>query len=236
MRIHVTFIDRIGITQEVLALLVARNLNLDAVEMVPPNVYIDAPAIDADVLDELRQALRGVRGVQDIQVVDMLPGQQRRLQLDALLQAAQVGELTGGGTAMSDLGEVEYGDIEVALIDASGVPKLIDLLEQLGAPKGSQLQGAGEADRSFGVTEGLGIYLDGLNLPDDVYEQCDSNHVFEQLSENIDGLGEICSWWQGPTETALYMYGESFEAMRDAIAEFVASYPLCQNARVVQIA
>jgi len=24
--------------------------------------------------------------------------------------------------------------------------------------------------------------------------------------------------------------------MRDAIAEFVASYPLCQNARIVQIA
>nr|MBF0685296.1 sigma-54-dependent transcriptional regulator [Pseudomonas sp.] len=87
MRIHVTFHDRIGITQEVLALLVARNLNLDAVEMVPPNVYIDAPALDADVLDELRQALRDVRGVQDIQVVGMLPGQQRRLQLDALLQA-----------------------------------------------------------------------------------------------------------------------------------------------------
>ena len=87
MRIHVTFIDRIGITQEVLALLVARNLNLDAVEMVPPNVYIDAPALDTHVLDELRQALRDVRGVQDIQVVGMLPGQQRRLQLDALLHA-----------------------------------------------------------------------------------------------------------------------------------------------------
>src|SRR5690606_8658728 len=87
MRIHVTFIDRIGITQEVLALLVARHLNLEAVEMVPPNVYIDAPAIDADVLDELRQALRSVDGVQDIQVVGMLPGQQRRLQLDALLHA-----------------------------------------------------------------------------------------------------------------------------------------------------
>ena len=43
MRIHVTFIDRVGITQEVLALLGGRNLNLDAVEMVPPNVYIDAP-------------------------------------------------------------------------------------------------------------------------------------------------------------------------------------------------
>ena len=129
---------------------------------------------------------------------------------------------------MSDLGEVEYGDIEVALVDADGVPKLIDLLEQLGAPKGSKIHGAGEADRSFGVTEGLGIYLDGLNLPDDVYEQCDSNHVFEQLSESIDGLGEICSWWQGPTETALYMYGQSFEAMRDAIGD---SWPATRCAR-----
>ena len=45
MRIHVTFIDRVGITQEILALLGARNLNLDAVEMIPPNVYIDAPAL-----------------------------------------------------------------------------------------------------------------------------------------------------------------------------------------------
>lgn len=156
--------------------------------------------------------------------------------LDALLQAAEVGEITGGGTALSDDGEVEYGDIEVALHDTAGVPKLIDLLEQLGAPKGSKVQGARDGDRGFGVTEGLGIYLDGQNLPDEVYEQCDSNHVFEQLSERIDGLGEICSWWQGPTETALYMYGQSFEAMRDAIAGFVASYPLCQNARVVQIA
>lgn len=156
--------------------------------------------------------------------------------LDALMQAAEIGEIVGGGTATSDESEVLYGDIEVALVDAAGVPKLIDLLEQLGAPKGSQLQGAGEANRHFGVTEGLGIYLDGLNLPDEVYEQCDSNHVFEQLSERIDGLGEICSWWQGPSETALYMYGQSFEAMREAIAEFVASYPLCQNARVVQIA
>ena len=57
MRIHVSFIDRVGITQEVLALLGGRNLNLDAVEMVPPNVYIDAPTLSAQVLEELRDAL-----------------------------------------------------------------------------------------------------------------------------------------------------------------------------------
>ncbi|UXY55736.1 sigma-54-dependent transcriptional regulator [Pseudomonas tohonis] len=87
MRIHVTFIDRVGITQEVLALLGGRNLNLDAVEMVPPNVYIDAPTLSAEVLDELRGALHKVHGVQEVTVVDILPGQRHRLQLDALLAA-----------------------------------------------------------------------------------------------------------------------------------------------------
>ncbi|MDU2611412.1 MAG: nitric oxide reductase transcriptional regulator NorR [Pseudomonas aeruginosa] len=87
MRIHVSFIDRVGITQEVLALLGGRNLNLDAVEMVPPNVYIDAPTLSPEVLQELRAALLGIRGVQAMTVVDILPGQRRRLQLDALLAA-----------------------------------------------------------------------------------------------------------------------------------------------------
>eukprot|EP01133_Synstelium_polycarpum_P009243 gene9243-10842_t len=87
MRIHVSFIDRVGITQEVLALLGGRNLNLDAVEMVPPNVYIDAPTLSAEVLEELRDALFSVRGVQAVTVVDILPGQRQHLQLDALLAA-----------------------------------------------------------------------------------------------------------------------------------------------------
>lgn len=87
MRIHVSFIDRVGITQEVLALLGARNLNLDAVEMVPPNVYIDAPTLSPAVLEELHDALFEVQGVQSVDVVDILPGQRRHLQLDALLAA-----------------------------------------------------------------------------------------------------------------------------------------------------
>ncbi|MFC5696808.1 sigma-54-dependent transcriptional regulator [Pseudomonas sp. GCM10022186] len=87
MRIHVTFNDRVGITQEVLALLGARNLNLEAVEMVPPNVYIDAPTLSRTVLDELNQALLQVEGVREVELVDILPGQRRHLQLDALLAA-----------------------------------------------------------------------------------------------------------------------------------------------------
>ncbi|MFD2645236.1 sigma-54-dependent transcriptional regulator [Pseudomonas japonica] len=87
MRIHVTFIDRVGITQEILALLGARNLNLDAVEMIPPNVYIDAPALSRAVLDELHDALLRLAGVRAVELVDFLPGQRRHLQLEALLAA-----------------------------------------------------------------------------------------------------------------------------------------------------
>ena len=68
MRIHVSFIDRVGITQEVLALLGARNLNLDAVEMVPPNVYIDAPTLSPAVLEELHDALLEVHGASPCRV------------------------------------------------------------------------------------------------------------------------------------------------------------------------
>lgn len=82
MRIHVSFSDRVGITQEVLAILGARNLNLEAVEMSPPNVYIDAPELDAVVLSELQSALLAVPGVRSVELVDILPGDRRRLQLD----------------------------------------------------------------------------------------------------------------------------------------------------------
>ncbi|WP_445937250.1 sigma-54-dependent transcriptional regulator [Pseudomonas sp.] len=113
MRIHVTFIDRVGITQEVLALLGGRNLNLDAVEMVPPNVYIDAPTLSPAVLDELREALFKVHGVQAVTIVDILPGQRRHLQLDALLAA-----MTDPVLAVDSQGRVLLAN--PALIELSG--------------------------------------------------------------------------------------------------------------------
>ncbi|WP_426217713.1 sigma 54-interacting transcriptional regulator [Pseudomonas sp. DWRC2-2] len=89
MRIHVSFTDRVGITKEVLAILGARNLNLKAVEMSPPNVYIDAPALDIPVLEELRSTLLAVPGVCSVEWVDILPGDRRRLQLDSLLATVE---------------------------------------------------------------------------------------------------------------------------------------------------
>ena len=60
--------------------------------------------------------------------------------------------------------------------------------------------------------------------------------MFEQVSRCIDGLGDVCSFWQGESETALYLYGQDAAAMEQAMAGFLASYPLCQGARLERIA
>lgn len=87
MRIHATFVDRVGVTRDILAALGARHLNLAAVEMSPPNAYLDAPGLSHSRLEELRAELLRVEGVTSVDVVDILPGHRRSLQLGALLQA-----------------------------------------------------------------------------------------------------------------------------------------------------
>ena len=85
MRIDVAFSDRVGIAQEVLGELARRRLNVTAVEVEPPHIYIEAPTLGQDGLRELREALLRVTGVQTIETVGMLPGARRRMYLDALL-------------------------------------------------------------------------------------------------------------------------------------------------------
>jgi TyrR family helix-turn-helix protein len=87
MRLCVRFIDRIGIFQEMLVVFAGRRLNVAAVEVDLPHIYIDVPELPQSVLPEVRQALFLIQGVQEIFDVDMLPGMRRRLYLDALLEA-----------------------------------------------------------------------------------------------------------------------------------------------------
>jgi hypothetical protein len=109
-------------------------------------------------------------------------------------------------------------------------------LEGLGAPKGSRLiwnEGANELE--FGTFEGLAVYLNGTDLPDAVYEQCDVNVVYEEFGKLVGSEGRVVSHWQGPRETALYLYGRSAETMLARIRPFLDTYPLCDKARTVTI-
>ncbi|HVJ61288.1 MAG TPA: hypothetical protein VM555_01055 [Tahibacter sp.] len=158
--------------------------------------------------------------------------------LNERLEQAGHGTITGGGTQLAASGEVEYADLEVRLNAATDavLDWLVAALEDLGAPHGSQLLVGDAPPRVFGTVEGMGVYLNGTDLHADVYETCDSNAVYDALESAVGERGHIYSYWQGPTETALYLYGPSFDEMRALTAAFLASYPLCARCRVVKIA
>ena len=116
MRILVHFADRVGIAQEILAKLARRSLDVSAVEVEPPNVYLEAPALDAGGLEQLRGELLQVAGVLSVDVLAMLPSARQRLYLDALLASQEDPVL-----AVDDQGMVVVAN--AAAVAASGLPE-----------------------------------------------------------------------------------------------------------------
>ncbi len=106
------------------------------------------------------------------------------------------------------------------------------------APRGSHLLLPSQNNQriAFGTDEGLALYLNGTDLPDEVYRACDSNHVYAECQRLLEGIGHVASHWSGPTETALYMYGRDFGEMRQRLEPFLQAYPLCRQCRIEQIA
>src|SRR6267142_1230631 len=173
----------------------------------------------------------------------IMPTERNERYEDPLQEALELrgfGEITGGGTMQQKNGEIEYCGIDLSLTDLEeSVPFVCRLLEERGAAKGSRLEISTDAKNErvvpFGVVEGIGIYFDGVNLPDEVYLKCYVNVLIEEFSRLLEGEGEIRGHWQGPTETALYLYGGSGAKMWELLAEYMESYPLCRGARVMPI-
>lgn len=160
--------------------------------------------------------------------------------LDEALRQRRLGETDGGGTMLLQSGEIAFIEVEIVLDNKEeGIPFVIQTLEELGAPKGSLLR-VHDTDPSqvipFGQVEGIAVYLDGINLPHEVYAASDVNVVIAELQKRLKGHGEMQSYWEGPKETALYLYGKQADEMKRLIADFLESYPLCKGARVVTIA
>lgn len=159
--------------------------------------------------------------------------------LDQKLKERGLGEVTGGGTLMGQEGEIRHCDIEISVGNLSddALAFIRDCLETLGAPKGSELRVAKDGSKiAFGVNEGLAVYLNGTDLPDDVYRECDVNLVISEFERLLGSNGRMLGHWEGPRETALYLYGRSYEVMVGCLGDFLGSYPLCQKARLKKIA
>ena len=137
MRIAILFADRVGIAQEILAVLAQRALSVTAVEVEPPYIYIEAPALDQADLVKLRGQLQQVPDVQSVEVVDMLPGAQRRLYLSALLASqadpvfaidAQGRIVIANGAAVTACGMPEAALLATSIQALIGDPSLLDAL------------------------------------------------------------------------------------------------------------
>jgi hypothetical protein len=146
-------------------------------------------------------------------------------------------EVTGGGTMMNKNREPVSCDIEISFKgNADEALRLVAAaLERLGAPKGSRAS-SGKDQVTFGVTEGIGIYLNGTDLPDEVYQANDINELVARIDASLGEAGELYSHWRGPTETALYYYGPSAARMRELVAGVLSTHPLAQLSRVEQLA
>lgn len=158
--------------------------------------------------------------------------------LASALRAHGAGEITGVHSVMTGDLEVERVEFELILTDLDKSVELVKLvLEDAGAPTGSEIRFSRDEQEEiirFGSKEGLAVYLDGINLPDVVYDTCSCDGLAALISPALTSVGGVIHGsWVGRSETSIYLYGPNAESMYSVIEPILAAYPLCQNARIV---
>lgn len=159
--------------------------------------------------------------------------------LQSILKKEKIGQVVGGGSTFFKDGGIANCDINIDCYEGQ-VENLVELLRHIPFAKGTKLivykDGKPDLQYSLGHMEGIGIYLNGVDLPAEVYKNCNIDYVVEQIFKLLETPPILYSYWQGDTETALYFYSVSFTTMRTKISNFLATYPLCSRCRVTQIA
>ena len=146
------------------------------------------------------------------------------------------GEVVGGGSQFTPETGIEYVNIEVELESLDSIPLVISTLERRGVPKGSELRytkDGSEVVEEFGVAECLGLFIDGVGLPEAVYEESDINQIADDIMEALDGTGFIRASFMGATETSILIFGRDAEAMYSKLEKLLSEVLLLQNSRIV---
>ena len=88
MRLEVFCQDRIGLTRELLDLLVARNIDLRGIEITAlGRIYLNFSALEFDAFSNLMAEIRRTPGVTDVRTVTYMPSEREHRALSALLVA-----------------------------------------------------------------------------------------------------------------------------------------------------
>lgn len=155
--------------------------------------------------------------------------------LQAVLEKAGLGRVTGGGSQLNELGGIAFADVEIELADfEDGLRIVAEVLEAAGAPEGSELidGSTGRVLRTLGKQQCLAIYLDGTSLPDEVYADLDFDAVVAEIGAAA-GDNSYRGSWQGPQETGIFFFGPDAEGMFARVEPILRRLPIGQNARVV---
>lgn len=84
MRVVIESSDRIGISQEILAIFAKQAWNLKAVEIISCFTYVHVE-YTALTLSSIKECLASVAGVKSVEIINLLPSEQRESHLQALL-------------------------------------------------------------------------------------------------------------------------------------------------------
>jgi len=88
MRLEVFCEDRIGLTRELLDLLVLRSIDLRGIEIDPiGRIYLNFSNLDFDSFSSLMAEIRRISGVTDVRTVPWMPSERENRALAALLEA-----------------------------------------------------------------------------------------------------------------------------------------------------
>ena len=158
--------------------------------------------------------------------------------LQEVLQKAGLGEVDGGGCQLSETGEVTFAEVAIYLADLDDALRLTrDTLEAAGAPEGSEFIFMPEAARPampFGRLQSIALYLDGISLPDQVYQELDFDAVVAEIEAALAQPGPaLHDTWTGNEETGLYFFVPSAEEAFARAEPTLRRTPICQNARLV---
>ncbi|MCC6670906.1 MAG: hypothetical protein IT458_07590 [Planctomycetes bacterium] len=85
-----------------------------------------------------------------------------------------------------------------------------------------------------GAEQAVLVHIDGVGLPDHVYEECDLATLEDRLAEALSGqrLGDVDGNEMRETTSVVFMYGPDAERMFASVEPVLRAYPLCQGARV----
>lgn len=150
--------------------------------------------------------------------------------VDRRLRTMGLGEVMAVRTRQDAEGRIEGVELSLALatLHPRALRTVGALLEELDAPLGSSIAFSQTGTRHiFGQAEGLGLVLDPR---DGVVREKDRLAVLEACTDALEGQGLYQGWTDRGENPVLYFYGDSFTAMKTALAGVMRTEPRCRNA------